>query len=735
MDSNNCNQHKGTNDVYKGAKKQAVIVDTKDPENAGRVKVRVSGVHPSDLPLDELPWMTVAPELGTNMGQGIKRILQEGMFCEVESLTHSGAEWMITNGSRLIRKELNAGKNESPDEDGAPFSDVFNGDLIKEFIPRIASTMMSKIMTTIYGYITRNLLNLGEDDVELSDPPIKTEDLFLTATPVDFSLDPVPYLTGKNLGMFNNAFWYWRDEEMDDGEMGNSMEGEEMPMPGRESNTGDMEDSMEDDHNSMPDDVEYPSGSCPPGFCWCPEADGCYRCDMIDLVCAQFRSLNIFDKVMETLYPKNTRTKEQDEIIQKYSEGEEGEGEEGEEGMEEHNPEDDVFSAAFSYTTILELQDYEHVVGRDLEGNPAYIKLEGWNLVIPPKVPYGDDPKGWMEYEIGYMVTDREFPEKTAESTITFVVSGPEFNIEEYESGYEDGDGGDGGDGGGGNNPCLPCRYNTFSKKVLRTRKKLLNLNKLPLKTKRKILKAEKEINGTNSTENLKSVITDDSKGIVGIQCSDNEVMMAEIPEYAFAEFPPESENGQAENKDVQQLPNKMTFEHDGSKDNAYYSIKHPSGSRMEYFHDGRMNIKATDSFQLMSMKNLLINSRNTMEVGVSRRINVHTLRFLLESEEFQVSTEDFVLDTMMFHLTTEDGIMFESDMDFFGDMVIDGGLKINGVNFDTHTHEETGGYTETPYRLTNNNVISNRRFNKKSIFEKKFGRSKNNYKKVIKTN
>jgi hypothetical protein len=136
--------------------KQAVIVDNKDPEKKGRVKIRVAGVHPSDLPEDQLPWVQLSPKLGSNQGQGDKDILQIGQFAEVKALTSGMSEWMVTSGSSIVREELNQ-LTKFIDEDGIPFSNVVNDILEGEFIPKLASKIEDKIKDTVYGIIDEKL--------------------------------------------------------------------------------------------------------------------------------------------------------------------------------------------------------------------------------------------------------------------------------------------------------------------------------------------------------------------------------------------------------------------------------------------------------------------------------------------------------------------------------------------------------------------------------------------------
>jgi phage baseplate assembly protein gpV len=182
-------------------------------------------------------------------------------------------------------------------------------------------------------------------------------------------------------------------------------------------------------------------------------------------------------------------------------------------------------------------------------------------------------------------------------------------------------------------------------------------------------------------------------------------VMLPVLPGYEFHEFLPESEKGKSEDKEVHQLPNKLAIEIDGSDDNANYSIKHPAGSRLEFFHDGRGILKTWNSWQMSSLKNILLISRNTMEVAASRRININTMRFYLDAEEeIHINSTDIMIKAIDTNISSD--LHIEGDTEIFGDVTIDGDVEItgevnitgklvvNGIDFSTHHHITPHGPT-----------------------------------------
>jgi len=99
----------------------AVVVANQDPEGKNRVKLRVQGHTPSDLPESELPWSLVQPEIGSNSGKGHKFTLTVGQFCKVQPLDKAETEFKVTAGSNAFRDPNNT--------KGKPYSIIENSEL------------------------------------------------------------------------------------------------------------------------------------------------------------------------------------------------------------------------------------------------------------------------------------------------------------------------------------------------------------------------------------------------------------------------------------------------------------------------------------------------------------------------------------------------------------------------------------------------------------------------------
>ena len=159
----------------------AVIVDVDDPDDKNRYKIRVAGVHPGDLPEDQLPWVFVQLSYGSNSGIGAKAAIEKGQYCTVKPLDIAHTDWIIIGGSNAFRKDagdveggmsgsdsmepilpdLGGGGVPNPDtQTRKDWSPIANAVLAPEFLPKIASGILEKIEQTVYNTINENLMEI-----------------------------------------------------------------------------------------------------------------------------------------------------------------------------------------------------------------------------------------------------------------------------------------------------------------------------------------------------------------------------------------------------------------------------------------------------------------------------------------------------------------------------------------------------------------------------------------------
>jgi len=120
----------------------AVVIDNKDPEGRNRVKIRVQGHHPTDMPEKELPWCLVQPKIGANSGKGQKETLTIGQMCKVQPLDRAETEFKVIGGSNAFRDPKN--------KKGTPYSVIENSELFDVPIPDLASLDPEKLARTIF---------------------------------------------------------------------------------------------------------------------------------------------------------------------------------------------------------------------------------------------------------------------------------------------------------------------------------------------------------------------------------------------------------------------------------------------------------------------------------------------------------------------------------------------------------------------------------------------------------
>jgi phage baseplate assembly protein gpV len=514
-----------------GNEYQAVIVDNKDPDKKNRVKIRVAGVHPSDLPEDQLPWTQVSPDLGSNQGQGSKKVLQKGQFCTVKPLNIAQSEWIVTGGSAVVREELNqkssssgsSGKQDVTADDKQPFSNVENKKLEKETIPKMASADINVLKTAVYGVLISKLLKTGDifntDPNPAPPPSVPSPELppllKLRAKRVDFTKfeDTVFSPFEKNLGSFTEFFYFY---------------------------------------NTDPETVIRPC----------------------------------------TLDNVN-----------------------------------------------LELLNAEEIVGYDKDGNKAHPRLENGDLIIPPNIPYGENSTDHKLYVLKYKVTDKESEINTAENEIHFIVAGIDYTDESTST----------------------QTVSVSAEEIIETFGGLI-------------------VQNTTTSNNVK---------------------VASTPDYAYSEFPPEDENGETEHKDVTQYPNGIAISIDGSDDNAYVSFKHPTGTRLDMFNDGRAILKSSTSMQLQQGQNLLVNTGNTVEMKVGSRINLKTPKLYIECDSIDIVANEINIKgdinivgdiNMQGNITLFGNITQTGNQQINGSVNVSGGdVVADGISLKNHTHREQG--------------------------------------------
>ena len=153
---------------------QAQVISTKDPEKKNRVKLRVIGVHPGDLPESQLPWTQIQPGLGSNSGQGTKAALQKGQYCEVKSLDKGCTEFIVTSGSVVYKQEKSTSSSKRTNY--VKESETKNEDLKSAPVPFITSTDLAKLKDTAQGLMNSKLIGavsgaLGGPTTEDPVPP------------------------------------------------------------------------------------------------------------------------------------------------------------------------------------------------------------------------------------------------------------------------------------------------------------------------------------------------------------------------------------------------------------------------------------------------------------------------------------------------------------------------------------------------------------------------------------
>ena len=443
------------------------VIDTKDPEKRGRIKVRIAGVHNTETPAEEIQWMDIKPSLGTNSGIGSKPTFQIGQMVTVNPLTPGGAEWLVTAGTNILQKELNTLFGSNKDKDGTPFSADANKNpkLSKDVIPKIASTILSKLKETLWAVIKAKIIRaiIGKpggptDPGNFDNAPIKVDNIeFITD-------DLVADIFGREYPI--NEYVYY-------------------------------------DLSSLGLPIDK-------------------------------KPVQLEDVIIELLpYDDN----------------------------EENCPGVD-----------------EELFGWNSNSEKECAKIEDFNFVVPPNVKYtNDDGTEGKIYSVKYKVTS-----KTDENNT-----------------------------------------DTGSIKVKIVRQRNPKYKTIPL--------------GAGYNFQTQSGV--------------------HTPQYKLEEHPPDSEKGNSEDKTVRQLPNKMSIEEDGSDDNAYYAIKHPTGSRFDLHHSGNGTLKTNADLQLISNGHTTVYAGGQYNLAAMTWLNIKSPTTYIEGK-----------------------VIIQGDVEVYGNMMIDGNLTVTGT-------------------------------------------------------
>lgn len=554
----------------KSQKKQAVIVDNNDPDENGRVKIRVSGVHPTDLPEDQLPWVQLKPELGANMGQGSNVPLRIGQFVEVESLTSGLSEFIITGGSTIIREGIKGLSNEksvdtnnaqnNKDDDGKEFSFEFNKVLDEDFIPKIATTNLDRLIDTVYSVVESKLINIGQG--------------------------------------ISNELPKWIDTI---------------------NNIKDQLQDIKDQFGNLNLDKEYKNNP-----------------NILNRLSEINYSSNIIYKIPYVLVARDVELRAnpcyyyQETNLGNFSDRYFFTGFDDIEKMQETGIFPPPRLQASPEYTIIELVNKRDIKGYDFDGNVVYPEIKNRNLIIPPNIYYGENSTDYLDYELEYKIYDITNTDNFGTGIIRFRVSGKDYKISDNQ-------------------------VRIFSE------------------------------------ENQEATTSSSGKRM----------------DIKIKEFPPESTEGKTSEKTGIQYPSGIAIEIDGTpeketyhsteefdkstKRNANYSIKHPEGSRIEFFDDGRSIIKSKASAQVLTEQNLIQHADLDMEIDATNTIRINSTDLLIKVNNIVI-----IADTMDVQVPNT---TWTGDIDLSGTLsqIGDGAIIDKGKVLHSHCHPAVCGGTGSP--------------------------------------
>jgi hypothetical protein len=213
-------------EYYKQIRRNAIVVSTQDPENEGRVQVKIPEINSVNTTPEECPWVPLSVEMSSG-GVGKKECLLVGQWVTVED-TSGGMDISheIVSGSKIKDKTLKKDNkydykktaSSSPEpvkkqdlntEDTKPYNwnVKVSEALSKSIFPKIFSKDLALLKNTIFKLVEQKLLKLSmgsgsapaEPEQKIDIPPV-----------IDKSNDPNYYVShfGKNLGKFTDEFYF-----------------------------------------------------------------------------------------------------------------------------------------------------------------------------------------------------------------------------------------------------------------------------------------------------------------------------------------------------------------------------------------------------------------------------------------------------------------------------------------------------------------------------------------------
>jgi phage baseplate assembly protein gpV len=148
----------------------------------------------------------------------------------------------------------------------------------------------------------------------------------------------------------------------------------------------------------------------------------------------------------------------------------------------------------------------------------------------------------------------------------------------------------------------------------------------------------------------------------------------AKTPQAIVEENKSDSDKGEENKKWVQQLPNGISIEADGSDDNAYYSIKHPTGARIDINNAGEVTIKGS-KVDMFSESTMTLNPKDILTVVVNDQVNLKAAKFFFEG--------DMVIDGTV-NITKK--VTMDSTLDVVGNVHSDADVTAK-VSLNNHVH------------------------------------------------